>query len=162
MSCQSIHFANKPISHDLNDKQIALVKAARSRYYMPNPNNNKFIDYYNNMVIIDETEGGNKYSPGMFLMRQLTHGYSESRYGCICNSKLAFRNLVFTRGCPTVPELDECIDDNEMNELLSAIDTQYAEMTSIITTLNELDDDSRPIYELGDDSAEASEFDNTD
>jgi hypothetical protein len=61
-----------------------------------------------------------------------------------------------------VPELHECIDDNEMNELLSAIDTQYAEMTSIITTLNELDDDCRPIYELGDDSAEASEFDNTD
>jgi len=113
------------------------------------------------MVIIDETEGGNKYSPGMFLMRQLTHGYSESRYGN-CTSKLAFRNLVFTRGCPTVPELNECIDDNEMNELLSAIDTQYAEMTSIITTLNQLDDDCRPIYELGDDSAEASEFDNTD
>ena len=161
MSYQSIHFANKPVALTDN-KKVSLVRAARNHYYMPNPNNNCLIDYYNNMVIVDETEGDNNYSPGMFLMRQHLFDYSKSQYGS-CTTNKAFRTLVLNKATPTVPLNEKSISQEEMFELLSAIETQFAEMTAIMADLINIDDDDcLPMYALGDDSADPSEFHNHD
>ena len=152
---ESLYFLKKPTSRPLTKDQQAYLDAVRELYYLPNPTNCPVIEYYNSMVVYD-SELGLQLTPGMFLLRQLTLGYlvSQASYGD-ARDQLRFRNLYYTICTPRKMMEFSSVTEEEAEQLLAAIDTQFQEMTLTIAFLKARKDDWAPVInELGDDSIE--------